>query len=290
MVGFDRKRIEAHLPELTEDGKAIEEIAHYSRLETLLHVIRPGGIGSFWATGLRYLNDRQELLHGLSVFRASSPSNTISQALDQLEEAPDVYQVSFSGAPDELGQWRGYANNGIGCSIAVERKGVYAAASVAGWVIYDEKKQRAFAKKVLKALSGPNAVKDPDLLGNYLLAAAAFMKDEGFSPEKEYRLLVIPGSGESYHSRPMGDRIAPYVDVFEPLIPHPGKAVPDSARTFPSTITVNRILLGPGWQLSGLDKGALAQHHVARGVARHLEKFGLDTVDVVSSRIPYDPR
>jgi hypothetical protein len=34
----------------------------------------------------------------------------------------DAFQMSFSGNPDELGQWRGYAANGMGCSIVTDKE------------------------------------------------------------------------------------------------------------------------------------------------------------------------
>src|SRR5262245_46235191 len=107
----DRRIIEEPLRRATDVARQVHKrVAHYTRLETLLHILGPGGVKSLRATGIRYLNDRNELTHGLRILNEDPESEKFKSAFAQIENAsPDVYQVSFSGAPDELGQWRGYA-------------------------------------------------------------------------------------------------------------------------------------------------------------------------------------
>jgi hypothetical protein len=79
------------------------------------------------------------------------------QEIDNLVRSPsalveDIYSLSFSGNPDELGQWRGYADGGFGCCIVTSVVDVYKVADVAGWVIYKPRARATFARKVIDHL------------------------------------------------------------------------------------------------------------------------------------------
>ena len=277
---FDRQIIEAALPSLPTC-----EVAHYTRIGTLSHFIptQPHtevvGWSSAWATPVQFLNDRQELTLGLRVLHATAvamgcPTSFLGK-LDDLQGsygslATDAFQMSFSGDPDELGQWRGYASNGMGCAIVTDVAAVARVADVSGWVVYEPADQEAFAERVIGQLA---SVGDDDLLQRILIAAASFMKHEGFSPEMEYRLLKFPDESE-VRFRESGDRLVPYVDYLA------GK----------SPLPVNRILIGPGWQLAGLGSDDLARHHVVQGIDRLLAARRLHATNIESSRIPYDPK
>lgn len=182
----------------------------------------------------------------------------------------DAFQMSFSGNPDELGQWRGYAANGMGCSIVTDAMAVKNVADVAGWVIYDSKKQRAFAYKVLAQLRNET---DNDLIEQVLIAAASYMKHDGFQPEMEFRLIKFPNLSD-VRFRESGDRLVPYVDFLHGAPPLP----------------VHRVVIGPGWQLSKLESTDLYRNHVVQGIHRLLIAHGLYSVDIKSSNIPYDPK
>lgn len=289
---FERALIDRFLPDKPEDGIDVDKIAHYTQVKTILDIVGKGGITSLWATGLRYLNDRQEMNHGTKVLQKVALTmqgiDSIVNTLDQLVDAPDVYQVSFSGAPDELGQWRGYGKDGQGCSIIVEKTSVASAASVSGWVIYEESAQEAFAKAIISEVSKLNLPLGDDLLSTYMVVAASFMKHPGFRPEREYRLLLLPGKNEQYKMRSSGDRLAPYVDVFKPE--NEDGQFDASVRLIPAPIILKEILVGPSWQLSEIEKEDFDRHHVPLGIARQLARHKIDNVDVNPSRIPYDPR
>jgi hypothetical protein len=279
---FDRRLIEGALP---QSGRG--DIAHYTRIGTLPYLLPdvsgshlPTGWRSAWATPVQFLNDRKELSLGLEVLgdvavRASGTGARIRSNISLLQAsfgslATDAFQMSFSGDPDELGQWRGYAANGMGCAIVTEVTAVAAVADVSGWIIYERAEQDAFAERVIGRLA--NVGNDGDLR-RVLVAAASFMKHEGFSPEKEYRLLKFPDEGE-VRFRESGDRLVPYVDYLAGKDPLP----------------VNRILIGPGWQLAGLGSDDLARHHVVQGIDRLLAARRLHATNIESSRIPYDPK
>jgi hypothetical protein len=229
---------------------------------------------------VQFLNDRKELSLGLSLLskeatKASFPSR-VKLTLESLFTSygrpdTDAYQMSFSGNADELGQWRGYGANGLGCSVETVSAELQAIADVAGWVIYDPVVHEKFAQGVLNGL---RHVKDVKQIERAAVAAASFMKHSGFAPEQEFRVLFFPLASE-VKFREGGDRLVPYFDFLAEKR---------------AALRVDRILIGPGWQLAGLGSEELARHHVAQGIQRLLAARGLNDTTIASSEIPYDPR
>lgn len=274
---FNRSLIEDALPASSRTA-----VAHYTRIGTLCSFIsnRTSGWSSAWATPVQFLNDRMELSLGLEVFR--DVANTVPQSGQRIVSIlndlfttfgrieTDAFQMSFSGNPDELGQWRGYAANGLGCSIVTDAAAIKNVADVAGWVIYDLKTQRRFAYEILRQLSNE---KDDELIEKTLTAAACYMKHKGFRPEMEYRLLKFP-LPEQVKFRESGDRLVPYIDYLNGTTPLP----------------VRRIIIGPGWQLSKLESAELARNHVVQGIHRLLSAHKMHNTPIASSTIPYDPK
>lgn len=106
------------------------------------------GWSSAWATPIQFLNDRLELVLGLNtimrVLRARTPEQDIDKTVvliltslleDTGQTETDAFQMSFSGNVDDLGQWRGYGSNGLGCSVVTASDSVWEVSDVAGWVI-----------------------------------------------------------------------------------------------------------------------------------------------------------
>jgi len=91
--------------------------------------------------------------------------------------------MSFSRDRDELGQWRAYASNGYGCSVVSDAAAIRDVADVAGYVIYERRKQMTFARKVLERLRA-----EPDVLevNRAIIAAACFMKHEDSAPRRSF--------------------------------------------------------------------------------------------------------
>jgi hypothetical protein len=260
-----------------------EHVAHYTRIQTLDYLTASGvgGIASAWATPVQFLNDRSEMIHGLQVLRESfeAPPQSSLRALamlDRMLETPgdlstDVFQMSFSAATDELGQWRAYAANGMGCSVVTKASDVQGAADIAGWIVYAPKLQKAFAREVKGLIRG---IKDTNELQRILTAAGCFMKHEGFAPEREYRLLRFL-DGDTIGFRTVNERIVPYIDCL------------DNRR---ATLSIIRVIVGPGWQLNDLQPGLMARHHVVMALRRLLDNRRLANARIQPSQIPYDPR
>jgi len=257
-------------------------VAHYTRIGTLCYFIPSGSLGwsSAWATPVQFLNDRRELSLGLEVLSdvASRPASSTGKVRDVLQTLltstgvpeSDAFQMSFSGSIDELGQWRGYAANGMGCSVVTDAMALRSVVDVAGWVIYDSGKQATFAAKILRSLHKES---DNDVIEQALVAAASFMKHEGFRPEMEFRILKFPAP-DQVRFRETGDRLVPYVDFLQGKPPLP----------------INRVIIGPGWQLAGLKRAEWTKNHVVQGIQRLLTARGLHATAIESSAIPYDPK
>lgn len=136
---------------------------------------------------------------------------------------------------------------------------------------HDAKKQSAFASKVLRRL---RSVADEDEIEQALVASASYMKHEGFRSEKEFRLIKFPAAAQ-VRFRESGDRLVPYVDFLRGVTPLP----------------INRIIIGPGWQLSRLKNPEWSKNHVVQGVHRLLVARGMyATTSIDRSEIPYDPK
>ena|GEM_PF-3148406 len=276
---FQRDVIESYLPQVDD----LKPVAHYTRIGNLPNFLKTPGAQwvSAWATPVQFLNDRRELTIGLETLRdvaseVPKSRKIVRSIIDDLlfssgSIISDGFQMSFSMNSDELGQWRAYASNGLGCSVVTRAGAIRGAASVAGPIIYEPAKQHAFAVKVKQRLRGMTDRVD---LTSYIIAAACFMKQEGFMPEAEFRMLRFASINE-VKFRESGDRLVPFMDYLEGRPPIP----------------VDKIVIGPSWQLSSFSDDQRTLHHVVQGVSRLLEARGLlSNVDVDYSKIPFDPR
>ena len=93
------------------------KIYHYTDLNGLKGIIESG---SLWATHFSFLNDSNELTHGMNCLENAlqylrddfNPKTLkfIEQALThfRMHRAAHVYNLSFCLEPDLLSQWRGF--------------------------------------------------------------------------------------------------------------------------------------------------------------------------------------
>lgn len=104
-----------------------DELFHYTSEENLINIVRSGNL---WATECTFLNDESELRTGINVFREAVKYfndslfvDLINSALEKWNDNSWMYFViSLSEHGDFLSQWRAYANDGMGCSIALDAK------------------------------------------------------------------------------------------------------------------------------------------------------------------------
>jgi len=277
---FDRSLIERNLV-----APGTPFVAHYTSINTLVHFLKPvldsngarEGWTSAFASPIQFLNDRQELRLGLATLSRAATGVGVSTAVKGIlqelstsngDQRSDPFQMSFSGSPDELGQWRGYGKNGYGCSIQTDVSSLHSISAISGCVIYEPVDQDRFAKSVLECIA---ELDDPLLIQQYLSAAASFIKHPGFQQENEYRVIVFPDVSTVQY-RAVGDRITQYVDL---LTDHP--------------LSVRQILIGPAWQLSTLTATEFENHHVVQPIRRLLNAARQESALLMPSSIPYDP-
>lgn len=273
------------------------DVGHYTKLENLPHlfgVSRPvppvftrdkepeesQNIGwvSAWGTPVQFLNDRNELDLGLQIMLDAAENEDLPAklVLEVFKDVPgslplDVFQLSFSASTDDLGQWRGYGDDGFGCSIVVSTDELQNVGDAAGWVIYDKSEQESFAREVLSAI---RSTTDVDLMMKAILLAASFMKHPSFIPEREFRVARF-WTSEEVGIRSVGRRLAPYIDLL---------------RSRGVILRPTRLILGPSWQLATLTKEDRLRNHVFQGVSRLLRLSGLDDTLIDVSDGLYDPR
>ncbi|AQR74733.1 DUF2971 domain-containing protein [Sphingomonas sp. LM7] len=109
-------------------------LSHYTDLPGLIGIVDEGVIR---ASNVAYLNDREELLHGVSCARKvldrivgnsrlSGWAGPIETVVAQIESGrmPDTYAACFCEKADLLSQWRGYGGGEQGVAIQFSRSGL----------------------------------------------------------------------------------------------------------------------------------------------------------------------
>lgn len=105
-------------------------VYHYTNALGLIGILEHGEI---FATDHRFLNDKSELTHGLGAAtdlcrRLSQRTNDrrLARFLDEIVHCLGIqsevrsFVASFSERPDDLSQWRGYAQDGEGFTIGLD--------------------------------------------------------------------------------------------------------------------------------------------------------------------------
>lgn len=118
-----------------------ELIYHYTNASGLLGILDKGCL---WCTHIRYLNDSQEFLHGLTIYRQVLTELADAQSGDRLSvqfartalfrlggenmenrllaDAVRYFVASFSARNDDLSQWRAYGGT-VGLASQLDSNG-----------------------------------------------------------------------------------------------------------------------------------------------------------------------
>ena len=212
-------------------------VYHYTSLEGLIGIIENRSV---WMTDFGYLNDRQELNHGIDLV-----SNSLDKILNT-DIQPDVKELiiewknkinkdpnricitSFSSDGDSLSQWRAYGPVAIGFS--VNDLLLHVEDGMFQQVEYDFKTQEKLIDIYLNHLVNAYIIdmkegrlkNAPDLYhkNDRLLDFITFFKNPAFKSESEYRLAYINQpdvlaafelSTPPKHFRVVNGKIIPYV-------------------------------------------------------------------------------
>jgi hypothetical protein len=107
-------------------------ISHYTNLQGFIGMVEHDQV---WASNVAYLNDREELLHGVKCAsraltkllhdrRLTQWNAAIEGVVRQMEAGrmPNTYAACFCEKGDLLNQWRGYGGSEQGISLRFDRK------------------------------------------------------------------------------------------------------------------------------------------------------------------------
>lgn len=180
------------------------KLFHYTDLEAVANIIKTNKMR---ATHIRFLNDYSELHHGLDLLLdavakdaeiSTAEKKSIKQDLENNLSTFNVYVSSFSRGEDLLSQWRGYTPNCGGYAIEFdERKLVNnncrlpIQSQTVGNCLYTLTDKMNVIKSAVRSF---NEDYERDirkfLYQSYFVGYSALMKHEGFSEEKEVRVIL----------------------------------------------------------------------------------------------------
>lgn len=198
---------------------------HYTSIEAFNGIVNSRSI---WASDCRYLNDKLELIHARESFLAYFEGEE-KEALVLFFHSYEMRRAScissFSKSPEVLSQWRGYADDGQGVSIAFSKNNLVRMGSVVE-CIYDGHEEFICSlttkyKDQIKIIIDmyKNKEADDTFMTQVYKEEIDFMesiycdllsiKNHVFSEEKEYRLIKsVPV--EEIKTRTSNGLIVPY--------------------------------------------------------------------------------
>ncbi|MDP1525468.1 MAG: DUF2971 domain-containing protein [Rhodocyclaceae bacterium] len=209
------------------------------------------------------MNDNQEILHALALCQAvcgSKAKETSGRELEflnrlygelhfQKTNQTHIFTVSFSESRDQLSQWRAYTRNG-GYALSFKGSALSHVAKSQGYLIAkciyeEEQKIKLLNEFVSHKVSESATEKNIDLLAacvaNDFLVMAAMMKHQGFSEEREWRLISTTSRDDPSHIkyRSVARYLIPYLEVS--VSPDVMPQI-DGRRKF---IGIDEVLVGP---------------------------------------------
>lgn len=210
---------------------------HYTDVQAVHSILKTRTIR---LTDIRFLNDKEELLEGLSVLNETL-LNEIDTNLKYKEEAANVihhslinvetsnndlnplYVFSLSSEKNQLSQWRAYGSYAIEFDTEQLRENV----NILAPCIYDlNEKIRRSTIEVKKSVTviAKEMEKYEGSLGPcgydsmiYLMHDAATFKHDGFIEEKESRIIVPESDLYEIQYRPRNGILIPYIEIKLPL-------------------------------------------------------------------------
>jgi hypothetical protein len=206
-----------HLGASTQDliSRRAGKLYHYTDLNALRSIVEQSDL---WLTHARYLNDAEEMNHGLNVAqrviserrkRTDIPSDqklflrAVKYALLK-RGLEDVYVACFCEEQNRLSQWRGYGGNGTGVELEFASQEFSAVSGpdcpvglMRFWkVYYDLEKQRERVREILEFWWEKTHVSLDERVQNACDAIRFFVptfKNHDFHEESEWRLIFTPG-------------------------------------------------------------------------------------------------
>lgn len=268
----------------------LDTIYHYTDLNGLKGIVENQ---SFWATSMQFLNDSEELIHGMESIKNALPKlrddipgcilDCLVAGLNKYDKrlSSNVFNISFCQKPELLSQWRGYANT-QGVCLEFDRTELLDSLNfeerdhVAEEVIYSSKENPGIPvtqiKELFQKIQSPdsedyNNYLDDDSTGKFLSKLIPFMKNDSFREEKEFRIVIYSWSrvhGLEFRINKNG--LIPYIEVS-------GRDDNDNRRKIP----IKKVTIGPG----------PSADFIAQGVRRFLDYHFYKDTEVEQSQTPY---
>lgn len=260
-------------------------INHYTDLNGFIGIVSNGQL---WASNVAFLNDREELEHGIKcaekalvgLFRDKRLAvwrEPLKEAVISLQEGlmPNTYATCFCTNPDLLSQWRGYGGQkqGIALTFGVDglrellpKKNAYLTPVDYGV----QPTKQAIAQGIQTYLGGvaSEMIESLDEVGKADVAFEALcklipkFKHNGFKPEAEWRIVVQQDTvGDNVRYRAVGNVIVPYITVG-----NQGECLP-----------LKYVKIGPGSDVE----------LTAKSVKQFLRAKGYSGVQVEVSKLPF---
>ena len=261
-------------------------LCHYTNFDCLKSILE-GGL--MYATDAIYLNDSSELVYSMNlvdeIVHTQSYSDGFKAIIDRtLKENLQVavFCLSFSERPDNLSQWRSYADSGKGVALGFDGDSLaidlYKAIpdGVLGRVMYEKQFTHTFWAQAVDDLNGIFLKHKLDKLGNdrdlflpqfsgILGSLFPLFKNHGFSDEQEVRYIVNRSSHvedlKDVKVRTRSGLLIPYLEIAVPRM----------------EVNLKEIILGPG------SSAALS----SKALKILLRNLNLGNVAVRFSEIPY---
>jgi Protein of unknown function (DUF2971) len=214
-------------------------ISHYTNIGGMMGIIDKGCV---WASNVSYLNDREELVHGLRgatkalkrVLNDKTYANWASSLEAVVKEItdgrmPNTYAACFCQRTDVLSQWRGYGGSDQAVAITFKRQEledlfvfhkaklypvVYGALK-ANKQITDHLRTNLDELTVYEFAAGNYSRSEKSKHAYYMLSRLLpQFKNIGFQDEREWRFVVQHETVRDLVCfRPVGNVIVPYIKL-----------------------------------------------------------------------------
>lgn len=227
------KWLSAYLKETDIRNKIEEPLYHYTDSAGLSGIIMNQEI---WFTSYKHMNDPSEIAYGMSIAlqlleeigkKADSQVNLFCKMVialfsnENIENTFSFFIASFSRNGDDLGQWRGYGDNGHGFSLGLSQR-LFQVLDKPGLkphenvfvtpVVYGEKEGRKHHRRAIRKAvkivettikKATDVMSDKDvgmpffdemarsLIAAQLIFNSLTIKHEAYSNEREVRLIIM---------------------------------------------------------------------------------------------------
>jgi len=194
------KPIQEHINKL--DKSSMPAVHHYTSLEVALGILKSGRM---WFTERTHLNDPSEVLRGLEIAASIlRKRDRVSDATHLEANAQGVFRnfrffsASFSFEPDDISQWRSYADDGRGVALSFKASMFKEAKAHVDRFISDDPTvlvcpmsyENTCLEFIISQIIDTWNGRDIGELCDHLFMISSMFKNECWKSEREYRFFV----------------------------------------------------------------------------------------------------